>query len=148
MKRNLALFSALMVAPLATLRAADKPPRPISTLIEQNCLDCHDGETKKGALDLTELTFDLTDPKRMERWVQIFDRVEKKEMPPANEEMTADDRKALLAALESPLYTASAAATAEKGRGPMRRLNRIEFEQNLREAPGGGADIEADAALR
>ena len=133
MKRNLALFSALMVAPLATLRAADKPPRPISTLIEQNCLDCHDGETKKGALDLTELTFDLTDPKRMERWVQIFDRVEKKEMPPANEEMTADDRKALLAALESPLYTASAAATAEKGRGPMRRLDRIEFEQNLRD---------------
>ena len=133
MRRNFTLFSALMVAPLATLRAADKPPRPISTLIEQNCLDCHDAETKKGALDLTELTFDLTDPKRMERWVQIFDRVEKKEMPPANEEMTADDRNALLAALESPLYTASAAAIAEKGRGPMRRLDRIEFEQNLRD---------------
>ena len=133
MRRNFTLFSALMVAPLATLRAADKPPRPISTLIEQNCLDCHDAETKKGALDLTELTFDLTDPKPMERWVQIFDRVEKKEMPPANEEMTADDRNALLAALESPLYTASAAAIAEKGRGPMRRLDRIEFEQNLRD---------------
>ena len=133
MRRNFTLFSALMVAPLATLRAADKPPPPISTLIEQNCLDCHDAETKKGALDLTELTFDLTDPKPMERWVQIFDRVEKKEMPPANEEMTADDRNALLAALESPLYTASAAAIAEKGRGPMRRLDRIEFEQNLRD---------------
>ena len=39
----------------------------------------------------------------------------------------------MLAALESSLHAASAATTAQNGRGPMRRVNRIEFEQNLRD---------------
>ena len=132
MKHILTLFTALLL-PLAALHAAGKPPQPIATLIEQNCTDCHDAETKKGKLDLTALTFDLADSKAMDRWVQVFDRVENGEMPPKSEDMKAEDRKALLAALESSLQAASTAATAKKGRGPMRRLNRIEFEQNLRD---------------
>jgi len=136
MKPSLTLLTILLLvpltAPLTTLQAVEKPPQPLATLIEQNCADCHNAETKEGKLDLTALTFDLADPKGMDRWVQIFDRVEKKEMPPDVEAMTSDDRKALLASLESPLYAAGSAA-AHNGRGPMRRLNRIEFEQNLRD---------------
>jgi len=133
MKLTLTLLTALLLAPLAALHAADKTPQPIATLIERNCTECHDAETKEGKLDLTALRFNLADPKGMERWVQVFDRVENGEMPPKPEDMKPEDRKALLAALESSLQAASTAATAQKGRGPMRRLNRIEFEQNLRD---------------
>jgi hypothetical protein len=133
MKAYFHSFAVLLLTTLPALHAAEKPPQPIATLIEQNCTDCHDAETKKGKLDLTALTFDLADPKGMERWVQVFDRVENGEMPPKSEDMKPEDRKALLAALESSLHAASAAATAQKGRGAMRRLNRIEFEQNLRD---------------
>jgi hypothetical protein len=133
MKAYFHSLAALLLAPLAALHAAEKPPQPIATLIEQNCTECHDTETKKGKLDLTALTFDLDDPKGMERWVQVFDRVENGDMPPKSEEMKPEDRKALLAALESSLHAASKVAVAQKGRGPMRRLNRIEFEQNLRD---------------
>ncbi|MFM9168285.1 MAG: c-type cytochrome domain-containing protein, partial [Verrucomicrobiota bacterium] len=132
MKPTLPL-TALLLAPLAALHAADKTPQPIATLIERNCTECHDAETKKGKLDLTALSFDLDDPKGMDRWVHVFDRVENGEMPPKPEDMKPEDRKALLAALESSLHAASAKATAQKGRGTMRRLNRIEFEQNLRD---------------
>ena len=132
MKTILTLLTALL-APLGALHAADKAPQPIATLIERNCTDCHDAETKEGKLDLTALSFDLADPKGMERWVQVFDRVENGEMPPKSEDMKPEDRKALLVALESSLHAASAVATAQNGRGPMRRLNRIEFEQNLRD---------------
>ncbi len=133
MNPHLALLTALLLTTLPALHAADKLPQPIATLIEQNCTDCHDAETKKGKLDLTALTFDLADPKAMDRWVQVFDRVENGDMPPKSEDMKPEDRKALLAALESSLHAASMAVTAKKGRGPMRRLNRIEFEQNLRD---------------
>ena len=133
MKQNLAFFIALLLITLPALHAAEKPPQPIATLIERNCTDCHDAETKKGKLNLTALTFDLADPKGMDRWVQVFDRVVNGEMPPKSEDMKPEDRKALLAALESSLHAASTAATAKKGRGPMRRLNRIEFEQNMRD---------------
>jgi hypothetical protein len=133
MKPTFTLLTALLLAPLAALHATEKPPQAIVTLIEQNCTDCHDAETKEGKLDLTALTFDLADSKAMDRWVQVFDRVENSEMPPKSEDMKPADRKALLAALESSLHAASTAAMAQKGRGPMRRLNRIEFEQNLRD---------------
>ena len=126
-------LASLLLTTQPALHAADEAPQPIATLIEQNCTECHDTETKKGKLDLTELTFDLADPKGMDRWVQVFDRVENGDMPPKSEDMKPEDRKALLAALESSLHAASAAAVAQKGRGPMRRLNRIEFEQNLRD---------------
>jgi hypothetical protein len=133
MKAYFHSFAVLLLTTLPALHAADKLPQPIATLIERNCTDCHDAETKKGKLDLTALTFDLADPKGMERWVQVFDRVENGEMPPKSEDMKPEDRRALLAALESSLHAASTVATAQKGRGPMRRLNRIEFEQNLRD---------------
>ncbi len=133
MKQPLSLLAALTLAPLSSLTAAVKHPEPIASLIEQNCLECHDSDTRKGKLDLTALSFDLSDPTQMERWVQVFDRVEKNEMPPKSASMTPEHRKNLLTALEKPLHAASAATTAQNGRGPMRRLNRIEFEQNLRD---------------
>lgn len=133
MKAYFHSIAVLLLTTLPALHAADKLPQPIATLIERNCTDCHDAETKKGNLDLTAQTFDLADPKGMERWVQVFDRVENGDMPPKSEDMKPEDRKALLAVLESSLQAASTAAVAQKGRGPMRRLNRIEFEQNLRD---------------
>jgi len=133
MKPFLPWVAATALMSLATLPAAEQPPRAAAALIRQNCVECHDAETKKGKLDLTALSFDLADPKGMERWVQIFDRVENGEMPPKSDDMKPADRKALLAALEPSLHAASKAETDLHGRGPMRRLNRLEFEQNLRD---------------
>ena len=87
MKPILTLFTALLLAPVAALHGAEKPPQPIATLIEQNCAECHDAEMKKGNLDLTTLTFDLADPKGMNRWVRIHDRIEKGEMPPQADDL-------------------------------------------------------------
>lgn len=112
----------------ATLHAASSPPQ-----IEQSCIDCHDAETKKGGLDLTALTFDLTDGATRERWVRVHDRVEKGEMPPKVDDMPAKDRAALVKALDASLYEADRAEVLANGRGPLRRLNRDEYEQNLRD---------------
>jgi hypothetical protein len=133
MKPTLTLLAAMALGPLANLPAADQPPQAIAALIKEHCAECHDAETKKGKLDLTALRFDLADPKGMERWVQVFDRVENGEMPPKSEDMKPADRQALLTALEPPLHAASKAEADLHGRGPMRRLNRLEFEQNLRD---------------
>ena len=101
--------------------------------IEQSCMDCHDKETHKGGLDFTELKFDLADRVTRERWVRIHDRVEKGEMPPKAGDMPAPDRDALVQSLDAALYEADHAEALTHGRGPMRRLNRDEFEQNLRD---------------
>ena len=101
--------------------------------IEQSCIECHDEETKKGGLDLTALKFDLADGATRERWVRVFDRVEKAEMPPRSGDMAAEDRAALVRVLDVSLYEADRAEVLAQGRGPLRRLNRDEYEQNLRD---------------
>ena len=85
----------------AALHAAPSPPQ-----IEQSCIDCHDADTQKGGLDLTALKYDLTGSAERERWVRVYDRVEKGEMPPKAEDMTAADRAALLKTLDAALYEA------------------------------------------
>lgn len=112
----------------AALHAAPSPPQ-----IEQSCIDCHDADTQKGGLDLTALKYDLTGSAERERWVRVYDRVEKGEMPPKAEDMTAADRAALLKTLDAALYEADHADVLANGRGPLRRLNRDEYEQNLRD---------------
>lgn len=113
----------------ATLHAATPPPQ-----IEQSCAECHDADTKKGGLDLTKLSFDLSDRDARERWVRVHDRVEKGEMPPKAGDMTPADRATLVQALDVSLHTADEADVLAHGRGPLRRLNRDEYEQNLRDA--------------
>jgi hypothetical protein len=87
----------------------------------------------EGGLDLTALTFDLKDPAARERWVRVHDRVEKGEMPPKEKDLATTDRAALVKSLDAALDEADRAEVRAQGRGPLRRLNRDEYEQNLRE---------------
>ena len=111
------LFCLLSFLPLSPARAQNAPPQ-----IEQSCIECHDAETKKGGLDLTALKFDLADSATRERWVRVFDRVEKGEMPPKSGDMAAEDRAALVKVLDASLYEADRAEVLAQGRGPLRRL--------------------------
>ncbi len=121
--------SALLLLLLQGLLPADQIPAQIG----KSCLECHDAGTKKGGLDLSALRFDLKDRANLENWIRIHDRVEKGEMPPKAEDLPAEDRLALVQELDAALYGADAVEVQAHGRGPMRRLNRDEYEQNLRE---------------
>lgn len=101
--------------------------------IADSCIECHDKDTAKGGLDLTALDFDLADRKNRERWVRIHDRVEKGEMPPKAGDMADEDRAALVKSLAANLFQTDRAEVLAQGRGPLRRLNRDEYEQNLRD---------------
>ncbi len=121
------MLAALMLASILA-HAQTAPPQ-----IEQRCIECHDKDTTKGGLDLTSLTFDLTDPATRDRWIRIYDRVEKGEMPPESEDLPQPERTALVQSLATSITTADHADILAHGRGPLRRLNRDEYEQNLRD---------------
>src|SRR6185503_17794002 len=50
--------------------------------LNRYCTECHDSETKKGGLDLSEISLDLTNPQNFQLWVKVHDRVASGEMPP------------------------------------------------------------------
>ena len=108
-------------------------PGPLRSSIERSCAGCHAGASAQGGLDLTSLSFDLASRSIRDRWVLIHDRIEKREMPPKGVELAAADRVAILKPLATAIHNADHADVVKNGRGPMRRLNREEYEQNVRD---------------
>jgi hypothetical protein len=103
-------------------------------LLKRRCFECHNSETSKDGLDLTQIAWQLDDPLNRQQWVHIHDRVVKGEMPPEPNHLPESERAELLGFLKEQLHEADLQEVQEFGRGPMRRLNRDEYEQNLRDA--------------
>lgn len=131
-----ALFIGSLVVSPIPLHCADVDfDSEIEPLLSQYCYECHDDLTSEGDLDLTALSFDLEDGKNRASWIHVFDRVQKGEMPPPgkSEEISGESRADLVASLEVELREADLADIGRSGRGPLRRLTRSEFEDNLRD---------------
>lgn len=105
----------------------------VAELIQQHCSDCHNDKTSEGGLNLKQLTWSLAEASIRDRWIRIHDRVQHGEMPPPGTEIPKDQRDELVRLLGVSLQQADLAAVRESGRGPLRRLNRDEYEQNLRD---------------
>ncbi len=127
---TLVLASVLLLSPDLSLA------NDFSTVVEiikTHCHECHNSETKEGGLDLASSKTDLNDAQLRTQWIHVFDRVRKKEMPPAPQQLPDTQRDQLLLILEPLLHDSDLSDVLANGRGPMRRLNREEFEQNLRD---------------
>jgi hypothetical protein len=110
----------------------------IQPFLDQHCMDCHDGEMKKGGLDLSALSTDGADAAAMKKWVRVFDRVAAGEMPPAKKERPkAEDMRVFMAALGGDLSTKDA---AQKGT-VLRRLNRREYQNTINDLLGVKVNI-------
>ena len=81
-------------------------PEPLGKLIRQACLDCHDGDSTEGGLDLASLAFTLDDRGLRDRWILIHDRIHAGEMPPDPQELSDPDRQTLLKALNDAIAKA------------------------------------------
>jgi hypothetical protein len=120
------------MAAAAPVFSAGLPPK-LKPLIAQSCLGCHSKSAAKGGLDLSSLPFDLADRSTRDHWIRVHDRVEKGEMPPVQGLLKPAQRADMVNQLATAIYSAERAEIAAHGRGPMRRLNRDEYEQNLRD---------------
>ena len=123
----------LALLPLSALHSATKaqPDASVHAFFEEHCVECHDSETKKGGLDLTTLKLDAAG---FETWVKVHDRVCSGEMPPAKKPRpAAKDLDAAMASLSKELIAADKSREQRDGRSRLRRLNRVEFENTLRD---------------
>lgn len=106
---------------------------PIHSLIIKHCIDCHSGDAPEADFDIEALKYQLADSSTRGRWVRVLDLVEKGEMPPDDSaKLTAEEQNLFVTALRPDLETASKNDVLKNGRGPVRRLTRVEFENNLR----------------
>ena len=103
------------------------------SLVPAVCTGCHNAQNAMGGLDLAALPQRFNDPSLRDRWIRVHDRVATGEMPPKGVPFPAAQRTALLSRLQQSIHQADLADVLRDGRGPLRRLNRDEYEQNLRD---------------
>jgi hypothetical protein len=124
----------VLLLPLSLFAQA---PPAVQTFLNANCTACHNPQVKQGNLDLTKLSFDLENPLYFAAWERIHDRVRDGEMPPVKSpKLTPAVVNAFLHNLAQPLIATSRARTSVEGRATLRRMNRYEYENTLRDLLG------------
>ncbi len=113
--------------------AAQEVASIISEVIQSTCMECHNRDASESKLDLSSLPFELNDRANRLQWIRILDRVQHREMPPQPDELPMHQRDALVKSLTVSLHDADTRDAEQSGRGPMRRLTRDEYQQNLRD---------------
>ncbi len=107
----------------------------IAAFLDRHCLECHDDQTSRGELNLLDLALAPDDAANRAKWVRLHDRVARGEMPPAEKagDLSDSERSAIVARLGGILAEKDRAEILAMGRGPLRRLTRVEYEHNLRD---------------
>src|SRR5208337_4351749 len=122
---------AILLLPAPPARSADLAVRA-QPFFAKHCIVCHDTESKKGGLDLTELSWKPNDPKVFDRWVKVFDYIDTEKMPPPSRKRPDPAARAeFLKTVRGELHAANLARQQAEGRVVLRRLNRAEYENTL-----------------
>lgn len=109
----------------------------VRALFKTYCLECHAGEKPEGRVNLSKLLDQGTTPGNRKRWVRVMDNVEGGTMPPDDYPQPADDEvEALRAWVEAALEKVDCGQVVDPGRVTIRRLNRTEYNNTIRDLVG------------
>ena len=113
----------------------------LGALVDQHCLDCHYSGRSRGDLSLEGL--DYTRPAdRPDIWERVLRKLEHRQMPPIEEPRPAEaDYRGVTAYLTTELDRAAAAHPRPGRTDSLRRMNRTEYRNAVRDLLG----VEIDA---
>jgi len=135
-------FVLVSVICLPALSAANDSPAPRFAedgvaFLKKHCLDCHGGAQPEAGLSLAEFRDDASVVGHRDRWKIVIGMVETAGMPPeGSPQPTADERAAFLLAVRAVFERAARDAKPDPGRVTMRRLNRTEYRNTIRDLFG------------
>jgi hypothetical protein len=131
------LLAGRIVVLLCCLSSAELLAGPRDAFLRQHCIDCHGPFAQEAGLRVDQLPEKLADPDHLARWVRLWDRVAAGEMPPSDaEQPSAAERQAFVTSLQQDLLEADRKLLADDGARGVRRMNRTEYENTLRDLLG------------
>lgn len=126
--RNISIILAIIL-PIG-IAAESAIPKRLGAFVEKHCVDCHEGAEANSGLDFYKLGFDLSKEETARRWILVYDRLLKGEMPPPKKRRPeADESKAILKLLAESITESE----QERTQVVLRRLNRREYENTSRD---------------
>ncbi len=115
----------------------------IKPLFAKHCQSCHRGEKPKGDFLVESLSQDFSDNANRKRWLSVLEQVKAGTMPPkAKPRPPAEEVKLLTDWISKQAAAAEAARSAAQGRVVLRRLNRAEYANTVRDLLGVSVDLE------
>ena len=125
--------------------SAVAPPSSHRRLLDRYCVTCHNERLKTAGLRLDQIDVSRPDVEP-EVWEKVVRKLHTGIMPPANMPQPSEaDRRALLTWLETELDAASAARPNPGRTETLRRLNRTEYQNAIRDLLA--LDIDAASLL-
>ena len=141
----MALCVCLQAQTSVQLPGATPPASSPRRLVDRYCVQCHNERLKIADLRLDRA--DIENPgAEAEIWEKVVRKVHTGTMPPSNmPQLSQDDRRTLLTWLETSLDAASAARPNPGRTDTLRRLNRTEYQNAIRDLLA--LDIDAASLL-
>lgn len=140
-------FAAAVCLTLASnaVRAGDADAafkQEVQPLLQKYCFACHSGKKPKGDLQLDALGNDFSQAKVMSTWKDVQERLASGTMPPKTKpQLGADEFKLLHTWIDARLVAADRARQNAEGRAVLRRLNRVEYENTVRQLLAINVDL-------
>ncbi|MBK8037916.1 MAG: DUF1592 domain-containing protein [Verrucomicrobiaceae bacterium] len=131
----------LLLTPLISAQAADAPQATLDAkhraFFKDNCLSCHNAEKQKGKVRLDDIAFSVDSVEKADLWQKVLNSINSGEMPPEDEKQPDPAAKTdFLDDLSRMLVTARAVLSDSGGKITMRRLNRREYKNTIRDLLG------------
>ena len=107
---------------------------PVQAFLAKSCLECHGPEKQKGKFRVDQLDYTFSAKGAQERWLAVREQLTTGVMPPkAKPRPAKSDVEAVASWVDSKIVGAETARRAAQGRVVLRRLNRTEYENTIRD---------------
>ena len=112
-------------------------PEKHRALFKEHCVSCHGPEKQKGKFRVDDLPLSITNVEIAEKWQKVLNAMNSGDMPPEDEKQPPNEAKAdFLDDLSNVMVAARRALNDQHGVITMRRLNRREYKNTLRDLLG------------
>lgn len=138
------VVAAFLLVPSGSLNAQSVSfEQDVSPILADHCYGCHGPETQKSDLRLDTLSYDLLhDSAAAETWHDILGALNRGEMPPKDQPQPTDEqRRKLVDLLTTAIKRVLRANTTSGGSPVLRRLNRVEYQNTMRDLLGIDTDF-------
>src|SRR6185436_14269618 len=135
--------SGLLAAETLAASASRGPAKdPGRKLFAEHCQKCHSGPKHKGDFQIENLTEDYSDRKNRELWLAVLEQLKSGDMPPKEKPRPpAHEVETVIQWISERAGMAEVARRAAEGRVVLRRLNRAEYANTVRDLLGVDVDL-------
>ena len=124
---------ALLLARCTALAAAPSFAEAAVPFLQKHCVSCHGKDKQKGDFALHEFRDDLSVLRAHKRWRDVIEQVRSGDMPPDDKpQPSAEEKKRFLEAVAG-VFAKSDGGKPDPGRLTVRRLNRNEYNNTIRD---------------